>query len=149
MKINEKIQQGEFGSSLQKAVVNILFTNNWVLGEIALLLKPYGVTHQQYNVLRVLAGRCPEVISMGELKKAMIDKKPDLTRLMGRLVQKDLAERKVCDTNRRSVEAVITARGLKLVETIRPKLDEMLEKEMNLSEGEAEVLSRLLDKIRN
>ncbi len=142
------MKQSKFGNNLQGVLSNIHLTSDWLLGKVALELKPFEVTPQQYNVLGVLADKCPEVMTMGAIKKEMTGKMPDLTRLVGRLVEKGVAERKTSMANRRSVEVAITAKGLKLVEEVAPVLDGMFVREVGLSEGEVEVLGRLLEKLR-
>ena len=148
MKIGEEINQKEFKNNFQKAFINLEYTYNWLKDKNKGVFKPFGITLQQYNVLRILRGAYPEVRSAGEIKKVILDKSPDLTRLMDRLVIKKLVERQLCPENRRKIEIKINEKGLKLLEKMDP-VTEYSEKIMQLlSEKEANQLSDLLDKLR-
>ena len=148
MKIEEALKQPKFGSARQKALINIMYTYNWVTGIQEEVFTKYDVTPQQYNVLRILRGRHPNSICAGEIKGVMIDRSPDLTRLCDRLVKKELVERQINEFNRRQVLIKITRAGLELLKEIDPSLKSMNKKFGNLTEEEAEKLSELLDKFR-
>ena len=148
MKIEEAINQKEFSSSYQKALINLKYTNNWLKEEGKATLEPYKITQQQYNVLRILRGAYPKVLSAGEIKKVMIDKSPDLTRLIDRLVLKNWVDRELCSENRRKVEIKINENGLEMLKKMDVAIKDS-EKIMHaLSPEEANILSDLLDKLR-
>lgn len=148
MKIEQEIHQKKpFKNGYQKAAVNILFTNNWLCGEIKRKLKPHNITLQQYNMLRILRG-AGDPISTRCIRERMIDKMSDTSRLVDRLCQKGLVNRDACCSDKRRVDVTISEQGLQLVSSIESTntgLEEMLSK---LTEEEAYLLSNLLDKIR-
>jgi len=128
-----------------RALINIKFTANWIHSHENEFFRPYGISPQQYNILRILRG-AGEAIKVQTIKDRMIDRAPNATRLMDKLCDKKLIERIRCDHDRRVVYISISEEGLKLLKTIddNDKLD-FLE---NLTEEEANTLSSLLDKLR-
>lgn len=148
MRINDEIKQKEFKSPFQKAVINLFFTESWVQNKFKSFFKEFGITSQQYNVLRILKGHYPDSYTAGQIKEVMLDKTPDLTRLLDRLQAKNLVDRKICEWNRRQLEIVITDQGIGLLNSIGPVQDNLMSNLNNLSDPEAEQLSDLLDKLR-
>ncbi len=148
MKIEDAIKQKNFSSEYQKAFINVEYTHNWLKGKTKQLFNDNEVTQQQYNVLRILRGAHPDVRSAGEIKSVMLDKSPDLTRLMDRLVKKGYAEREMSESNRRKIEIKITESGLKLLDKLDPKILKIESIFHSLSPEEATQLSDLLDKLR-
>ena len=148
MRIEEAIQQTKpFRNARHKAIVNIIYTNNWVQEQIKSELKPYGITMQQYNVLRVLKG-AGNPISTSVIRERLLDKMSDTSRMVERLYQKGLVLRSSCKFDKRLVDVSISPEGEKLLsglKKINPGLDEIL---AGLTEEEAEMLSGLLDKAR-
>ncbi|MCB0584182.1 MAG: MarR family transcriptional regulator [Phaeodactylibacter sp.] len=148
MRIEEAIQQTKpFRNAWHRATVNILYTNNWVQEKIKGELKPYGITMQQYNVLRVLRG-AGKPISTSVIRDRLLDKMADTSRMVERLYQKGLVLRNSCRHDKRLVDVSISSEGEKLLDSLKrinPGMDEILR---NLTEEEAEVLSELLDKAR-
>lgn len=112
------------------------------------IFKPFDLTPQQYNVLRILNGRYPEAIPVGEVKAVLLDKNPDMTRLGDRLVQKGLIQRDFNQQNRREVLLSITPQGIELLAKMQPALEQAAAQWDQLSPEEAETLSNLLDKLR-
>ncbi|MBK9488411.1 MAG: MarR family transcriptional regulator [Haliscomenobacter sp.] len=148
MKIEELIKQTKFVSPLQKAMLNLIYTYHWHVDQSAEVFKPFGITMQQFNVLRILRGKHPEFVPVGDVKAVMLDKNPDLTRLCDRLQEKDLIERETNACNRRQVLLRISKAGLELLERADPMIMQQAKKFDNLSDEEAETLSNLLDKLR-
>ncbi len=148
MKFEEEIKQSKFDSSTQKAVLNVMFTSNWINAHFRDVFKPYDLTPQQYNVLRILRGKHPKSANPGEIKEVMLDKNPDLTRLCDRLCKLDLITRGVDKTNRRKINIKISDAGLELLKTLDPKIKKMQSSMKSLTEDEANQLSDLLDKMR-
>ena len=150
MSIEQDIKQASFKTNLEKAVVNLLYTYNWLRDNSQDIYKPYGLKMQHYNVLRILKGKYPEVISPGEIKEVMLDKSPDLTRLLDKLVDMNLVERQLCPENRRRMDITITKNGLDLLNLLSKQQDKLTSEIANrLSEDEANHLSQLLDKMRS
>tara|TARA_R110002073_G_scaffold15953_1_gene62061 strand:- start:18912 stop:19349 length:438 start_codon:yes stop_codon:yes gene_type:complete len=134
-----------FKNNKVKALINIKFTANWISSHENEFFRPYGISPQQFNILRILRG-ADEAIKVQTIKDRMIDRAPNATRLMDKLCDKKLIGRVRCDHDRRVVYISIAKDGLKLLKEIdnNIKLD-FLE---NLTEEEATTLSGLLDKIR-
>ena len=149
MRLEDEIKQTKFTSPLQKAHLNTLFTANWILGISKEIMKPFGITPQQYNVLRILNGKKGQACSADDIKAVMLDKNPDLTRMLDRLKDKGYIVRSVCEKNRRKLDILITQDGVKLLNGIGPHLRVRHESMNNITAKEADELSRILDKLRS
>jgi DNA-binding MarR family transcriptional regulator len=147
MKLEEEIKQPRFSSPHQKALINLIFTSNWVMSRQQDFFKPFGITSQQFNILRILKGCYPKGISGTEIKSRMLDKNSDVSRLLDRLAGKGLVERKVCPVDKRASDIFITTDGLALLEKLQPHRQE-LDNLLKLSSEEASLLSDLLDRAR-
>ncbi|MGG8497918.1 MarR family winged helix-turn-helix transcriptional regulator [Tenacibaculum sp. TC6] len=134
-----------FPNSKVKAFINIKYTANWITSKENEFFRPFGISPQQYNILRILRG-AKEAIKVQVIKDRMIERAPNATRLMDKLCDKKLIDRTRCEHDRRVVYIMITNQGLELLKTIDNNL--YFDFMDNLSEGEAEQLSQLLDKIR-
>ncbi|WP_447641077.1 MULTISPECIES: MarR family winged helix-turn-helix transcriptional regulator [Chitinophagaceae] len=150
MKIEDAIKQKKFENAVDKAIINLIYTHNWLRDGFNTILKPYGLLQQHFNILRILRGKHPEVMSPGDIKEVMLDKGNDITRLLDKLVSMKLAERNLCETNRRKMDIRITEKGLELTREISEKFKERGNNIIqNITERDAELLSNLLDKMRN
>lgn len=128
-----------------KALLNITYTANWINSHQNTFFKPFGISPQQYNILRILKG-ANTAIKVQTIKERMLERAPNATRLMDKLCDKDLIQRLACPDDRRVVHIEITEMGLSLLDDISKDFkDDLLEK---LTDKEAEQLSHLLDKIR-
>tara|TARA_R110002073_G_scaffold72537_1_gene177407 strand:- start:407271 stop:407708 length:438 start_codon:yes stop_codon:yes gene_type:complete len=134
-----------FPSEKLKALINIKYTANWIESNQIAVFKPYGISPQQYNILRILKG-AKEPIKVQTIKDRMIERAPNATRLMDKLCAKNLIERIGCESDRRVVHIEITQNGISLLERIHEEYKNDLLK--NLTNEEANQLSNLLDKIR-
>lgn len=134
-----------FPNSKVKALLNIIYTANWINSIQNSFFKPYGISPQQYNILRILRG-AKEPLKVQTIKERMLERAPNATRLMDKLCDKTFIERIPCPTDRRVVHIQITKQGLSLLKEIDKYLkNDYLDK---LTEKEAGILSDLLDKIR-
>ncbi len=149
LKIEDELKQSKFQSNLHKAVVNIMFTSGWVYNQFREIFKSYQLTHQQYNVLRILRGKHPEALNPSDIKAVMLDKNPDLTRLCDRLCEMGYIDREIDAVNKRKMNIKINEKGLEILKEIDPKMEHFNNSRFGLSEEEAEQLSALLDKIRD
>lgn len=148
MGIQEEIKQSKFRSSAQKAIINLLYTNNWLEEKIRAFLSNHELTPQQFNVMRILRGSHPEPLSTLQIRERMLDKMSDTSRIVDRLVKKGLAEKKPCTMDKRLVDVSITEAGMRKLASIdgdEQKIDNAIK---NLSEEDLEKLSELLDKMR-
>lgn len=134
-----------FPSENVKALVNIKYTSNWIENKSNERLKPFHISIQQYNILRILRG-AKKAIKVQTVKDRMIEKSPNATRLMDKLCAKGLIDRFRCEDDRRVVFVKIAISGLEILEEIN--MDEINPIMGNLSEIEAKKLNDLLDKIR-
>ena len=128
-----------------KASLNILYTANWIKSKQNEFFKPFGITPQQYNILRILKG-AKKPLKVQVIKERMIERAPNATRIMDKLCSKNLIERINCDTDRRVVHVEIKKEGVLLLKSISSKL--IQDPLLNLTVKEAGILSDLLDKIR-
>jgi DNA-binding MarR family transcriptional regulator len=145
----EDVIKSRFRNEFHKLRLNLYYTNNVLNSEIPMLLKPYNITPQQYNVLRILRGQHPHPVSIKTIKERLLDKNSDVSRIIDKLLLKGLIERKECPSDRRQKDIIITKKGLDLLNAIDEKeslLDDSIRK--NLSEEEAKTLNELLDKLR-
>ena len=148
MKIEDEIKQGKFHSEYQKLAINILFTNQWLTANTTKILKPFGISPQQYNVLRILKGQSPKAISVSNIMERMIDKMSNTSRLVEKLRQKELIERVTCEKDRRQVDVKITKKGLNMLEKVKTEMNAFKTISDNLTEKEASTINDLLDKMR-
>ena len=148
MKIEEEIKQDKFHSEYQKLAINILFTSNWLNSTTTKTLKPFGISSQQYNVLRILKGQSPNSISVNNIMERMIDKMSNTSRLVEKLRQKELIERVICEKDRRQVDVKITKKGIELLEKVKTEMNSFNLLTETISEKEAKIINELLDKMR-
>lgn len=134
-----------FPNERVKALINIKYTANWLDTIGNELLKPFKISVQQYNILRILRG-ADKAITVSSIRKRMIQKSPNATRLMDKLCDKELIERTRCENDRRIVYVKISEQGLKLLAKIN--IEEFNNHMNNITEDEAETLNKILDKIR-
>ncbi|MCI5082418.1 MAG: MarR family transcriptional regulator [Saprospiraceae bacterium] len=149
MKIEEEIKQSKFINEFQKAHINVLFTAAYLNQNVACILKPHNISWQQFNILRILRGMGEEPATIKILTERMIDKMSNASRLVEKLKQKGLVERRTCEHDRRRVDIVITQKGLDLLTQTSEEIDQTFhQQQMALSEEEALQLNVLLDKMR-
>ncbi|OWY24833.1 MarR family transcriptional regulator [Sphingobacteriales bacterium UPWRP_1] len=149
MQLEKEIHQKQFRNEQQKSIVNILFTYNWLISRIKNFLKPYDITPQQFNVLRILKGQHPQPISTSAIRERMLDKMSDVSRIVDRLLEKQLIVRTPCPTDRRLVDVFISEQGLQLLSVIDMHIHQLDALLHNLSPDESRLLNELLDKIRD
>ncbi len=148
MKIEDEIKQTKkFKSEHQRLVVNIMFTSSWLYRTHGQFLKSFGISPEQFNVLRILRGQYPKCANNQLITERMIDKSSNSSRIVEKLKQKGLVDRKENKDDRRHVDITITQKGLALLEKIDLENNDVFLKE-NISEKEAAQLNDLLDKLR-
>lgn len=144
----DKELQSRFTSEQQKAMLNVLFTANWLRTLQVAIFKPYGLSAQQYNILRILRGakgRMP----MQQVKGRMIDRAPNATRLTDKLIAKGLVERERCEEDRRVIYVRISEKGLKLLDEIDRNVRMNDQSRLSrVSEADAREINRILDNWR-
>ena len=130
-------------------MINLLFTYGWAIEKIKDFLSQEDITHQQYNILRILRGADPKPLSTLQIRERMLDKMSDTSRIVDRLVTKGYVKKGTCKADRRLVDVIISDKGKKLLERLDTRQDEIDGVLGNLSEKDANILSDLLDKIRD
>jgi DNA-binding MarR family transcriptional regulator len=149
MSLEKDIKQDKFGSDYEKAAVNILFTGSWLSTRNSSRLKKYGLTPEQYNVLRILRGSHPAALMLSEITSRMIDKSSNCTRLVEKLRQKGLLKREICANSRRRVDISILDKGLVLLKKVDAEEEEWIKSLKQITKSEAQELNRILDKLRD
>lgn len=149
MKLEDEIQQKKFKSEEQKLMINLLYTSNWLTSKNDSFFKDSDITTQQYNVLRILRGQHPNPCSIKLIKERMLDRMSDASRIVDKLNAKKLLIRRECPNDRRSVDVLITDKGLELLQSLDYIDDTSKQIFSNLSPEEINTLNSLLDKLRD
>jgi DNA-binding MarR family transcriptional regulator len=148
MSIEKDISQRKFKTEYQKAMINLIFTHNWMTERMKQFFEQADLTPQQFNILRILRG-AGQPLSTLQIRQRMLDKMSDTSRIVDRLIKKGLVKKVVCKTDRRLVDVSITEKGMKLLEKLDDMQDTLDGILSNLNETDAKQLNKLLDKIRN
>lgn len=149
MSLEADIQQKAFRNEYQKAILNILYTQNYLVGRMTEVFKKFDITRQQYNVLRILRGQFPDPASINVIKERMLEKMSDTSRIVERLRLKGLIQREGGKNDKRAAEISITSSGLELLKKMQTEVDELDNMLTGLTLEEAQELNSLLDKVRN
>lgn len=147
--VEELIRTKPIQDPYHRSLVNILYNNTWLLGKISQILKSFGITEPQFNVLRILRGSQDQAMNLYEIQARMIQKMSNVSRLVDKLEEKKYVVREACDDNRRRVNINITPKGLDVLAQIDGPFNNIYaEMSATLSYEEAQQLSILLDKVR-
>jgi DNA-binding MarR family transcriptional regulator len=147
MGIEKDIQQTNFRNEHQKLGINIMYTANWLNEKIAGILSQEDITQQQYNILRILRGADKPLITL-QIRARMLDKMSDTSRIVDRLVAKELVEKNTCPTDKRLVDVVLSKKGFVILEKL-DQLNHHLDALMKgISEKDAITMNQLLDQLR-
>jgi len=148
MNIENEIKTSNISDN-KKAIINVIFTSNFLSEEITAVLKPFDLSLQQFNVLRILKGRKDKPANLSFIQDRMISRMSNTSRLVDKLIHKELVSRQVCEKNRRKVEIFITGKGKKLLEQVNKLVDD---KELEITEGlsthQLQTLNTLLNDLR-
>lgn len=147
MEIGSELKQRKFRNEYHKLTVNLVFTYNWLSKELDLFFKPYGITQQQFNILRILRGN-KGPLNILKIRSRMIDRMSDTTRIIERLVKKGLVIKVVNAYDKRMIDVDITPKGLQLLSKIDLKENDLDNIVSGVTHQQAKNLSYLLDKIR-
>ena len=148
MSIEDDIQQKNFKSPYQKLAINLLYTTNWLNAHYHQFFKDIDITVQQFNVLRILRGQHGKPCSLKLIKERMLDRMSDASRIVDKLVAKQYVQRSQSYDDRRSVNIVITEKGLELLKNLDFIDDSSRELFLNLSETQVKTVNDLLDQLR-
>ena len=149
MSLEKDINQKTFRNEYQKGVINLIYTYNWLNEKMKSFFEKEDITSQQFNILRILRGSYPQPLSTLQIRERMLEKMSDTSRIVDRLISKGLVKKVTCKTDRRLVDVIITEKGKKLLERLDEKQNEIDGGLGNLSEKDANILSDLLDKVRD
>jgi DNA-binding MarR family transcriptional regulator len=148
MKLEQAIQSNKFKSEVHKAGLNIMYTAWWLKTIGYQELKEFGLTHEQYNVLRILKGKHPEQMCVKDIAGRMIEKNSNVPRIIDRLTDKDLVKRSQgCEDARQTVMS-LTESGISILAASTKQLDNLWTGALTLTEEEATTLNTLLEKVR-
>ena len=150
MRIEEIIKPTSPMAIEKRTLLNVMYTQNVVSEKFNEILKPFDLSPEQFNVLRILRGQKGNPVNMCTIQERMIAKTSNTTRLVDKLLLKDLVIREICPINRRKMEITITDKGMELLK----QLDPLVKKKKkafaeNLTNNELELLNELLEKFRN
>ncbi|QYA25551.1 MarR family transcriptional regulator [Gramella sp. MT6] len=150
MNIEELLKTKDIMSPSKKLALNLIVTANHISDKIQEAIKPFGISSQQFNVLRILRGQKGKPANLSTIQERMVSKMSNTTRLVDKLVDKKLCERIVCPSNRRKVEIRITETGMKLLADIDPVIDKV-ENDFakNINEKELLSLNTKLNELRS
>lgn len=149
MKIEDEIKSTVSLGITKKVMLNLTFTRNLIADKFSEILKPYDLSGEQYNVLRILRGQKGNPLNMQDIQERMVTKNSNTTRLIDKLLLKEMVDRKTCPANRRKIEIKITEKGLNTLSELDPLIenhDTIFTK--NLTNEELEKLNSLLEKLR-
>ena len=149
MGIVEDIKQiKSFRSEFHKVTVNIIYSSSWILGHVKEFVGKEDITPQQYNILRILRGSVLPLSTL-QIRERMLDKMSDTSRLVERLIKKELVEKETSHIDKRLVDVTISKKGLDLLQRLDEKSEELDQIVNKLTTEEAGILNSLLDKMRN
>ena len=148
VKLEQAIQSTKFKNEVHKAGLNILYTAWWLKTIMSKELKEYGITHEQYNVLRILKGRYPDQVCVKEIACRMIEKSSNVPRIIDRLETKKLVKRNTSALDKRETVITLTPAGIHMLEITTNKINVLFEETIEIDETNASALNTLLEKVR-
>lgn len=147
MGIEKDIQQSAFRNEYQKMGINLIFTANWLNEKVGKILSVEKITQQQYNILRILRGS-ETPLSTLKIRERMLDKMSDTSRIVDRLIAKELVEKSACLSDKRLVDITLSKKGIQLLEKL-DQFDEQIDAILKgINEKEANTINQILDKLR-
>lgn len=146
LKLETAIQSSGFKNEKQKAVVNIMYTAYQVKIRISKVLKDYGLTPEQYNVLRILKGKYPDQMCVKDIAERMIERSSNVPRIIDRLEIKKLVKRAQSGADRRETVILLAHAGINLLDAVNPALETTHNQVSDMEETEVKQLNDLLDR---
>jgi DNA-binding MarR family transcriptional regulator len=148
VKLEQAIQSTRFKNEVHKAGLNILYTAWWLKTVMSRELKEFGLTHEQYNVLRILKGKHPELICVKDIACRMIEKNSNVPRIIDRLEIKKLVKRATSEADKRETVISLTQSGIAVLEASTQRINAIFDEVMVINEEEALSINQLLEKVR-
>jgi DNA-binding MarR family transcriptional regulator len=149
MTLEEAIKSSKFKGERHKAVVNMLYTAYWLRNNFTVVLKTQGITLEQFNVLRILNGKHPEMMRVKDIGSRIVEKSSNVPRIIDRLAAKKLVKRNTSKEDKRETLVAITDAGLELLQIAIRLVDNTRETTLGITDEEALQLNELLEKLRN
>lgn len=149
MSLESKIKQSKFKTPEHKLAINILYTSHWINYLIQNHFKNQEITHQQYNVLRILRGQYPNTCNLRLIKERMLDAMSDASRIVDKLIKKGFVVKAESNTDRRNLNLIISEKGLKLLESLDHVDETFIELFKHLDKNDINSLNFLLDKLHD
>lgn len=149
MKLEQAIQSNKFKSEVHKAGLNILYTAWWLKTVMSRELKEFGLTHEQYNVLRILKGKHPEHMCVRDIACRMIEKNSNVPRIIDRLELKKLVKRATSAFDKRETVVSLTQGGITILEASTTAVNQVTDTNLTICSEDACQLNMLLEKIRS
>lgn len=145
----EEEMNTKFANDKHRFVSNVVYTGNWIKNQFVSFITPFGLSIQQFNILRILRG-ANDWVNMHEVKHRMVEKSPNTTRLCDKLIEKELIERRRSNEDRRVVYLKVSEQGLQLLQEIDNLDDGSHASFMDrITDEEARLVNEILDKMRN
>jgi DNA-binding MarR family transcriptional regulator len=148
VKLEQAIQSNKFKDEQHKATLNILYTSYWLKTHFSWSMKEFGITMEQYNVMRILKGKHPERMCIKNIGSRMIEKNSNVPRIIDRLETKRLVERVTSAEDKRESLISLTEKGIVVLEKASDTLDATNDGLIGITNEEAVILNSLLDKMR-
>lgn len=149
MRLEDEIKQTRpFENAYHKATVNLVYTGKWIINLQNELFQLFNITIPQYNILRILKGNHPKAVTVKYIRKRMLDKMSDASRIVEVMHKKGLVKRTISTTDRRKVDILLTQKGHDILAEVVKKHDELYGFLSNLDTEEIEQFNTLLDKVR-
>lgn len=148
MRLEEALKSNKFKNAQHKATLNVLYTAWCLKSEMSRVLKTFGLTHEQYNVMRILKGKHPEHMCVKDIACRMIERSSNVPRIIDRLVTKDWVVRSTSEIDKRETVNQLTEKGIQILQESTQALDVQLEYMMQLNEDQAGQLNELLEGMR-
>lgn len=131
------------------AIDQLIRTGHWITDQVSLELKEFGITEPQYNVLRILRVKKGNPVTVQKIQSRMVQRSSNVTRLIDKLLDKNLVSRKECPENRRKMDITITQSGLDLLEKLDEKVVSFYQPmSKNLNTDESRTLKELIIKLK-
>ena len=147
--IEEVIKSRPIKDPVQRAMLGVMYTGYWLSARINTILKPFGITEPQFNVLRILRGQQGQPISVNSIQDRMVQPSSNVSRIIDKLVEKHYVLRKACKDNRRRVDIFITDKGLKLLNEADPAMEQLMKEIFDdVKKDKVKTLSKILDELR-
>jgi DNA-binding MarR family transcriptional regulator len=148
MKLQEALKTDRFRNEQHKATLNVLYTAYWFKSHLNVVFKEYGITEEQFNVMRILRGKHPEQMCVRDIASRMLEKNSNVPRIVDRLVTKDMVKRENSREDKRETLISLTAKGIAQLEKVSKEVETKTNEIINLSSEEADQLHNLLEKLR-